>query len=277
LLRPVGSGYDIGAFEFGSTITPTPSIPGPSNTPGLTATPIPPTIPPPLVGDFDQDGDVDFKDFLAFLPHFGDSGTTVYDLITNSLVNIFDFNQLLASFTIMPPPSSTPAPSPTPDQTGQSPYVQLVIPGTIEVENFDVGGPNIAYFDADSDNVGGAYRTSEGVDIEITGDTTGEYNVGWTAAEEWLEYTVTVSQTKAYAFTIRAAHENSSSTLHLEIDGTNVSGPITVPSTGGWQTYQDFPTTPVSLNLTQGTHIFRLFIESTPSGYGPNINYFTFN
>jgi hypothetical protein len=254
------------ALEFGD----------PSYTPAPTYTPVPPTVAPPLVGDFDTDGDVDFKDFLAFLPHFGDSGTTVYDLVTNSLVNIFDFNQLLASFTIMPPPSSTPAPSPTPDQTGQSPFVSHTLPGRIEMEDFDNGGEGVAYHDTTTNNEGNAsYRSGTGVDIETTGDSSGNYNLGWTAVGEWLEYTVTVSQTKTYSISVRAAQETAGATLHLTVDGQALGSTLTVPATGGWQTYQNLTT---SAALTSGTHVIRLTIDSLASnGFGPNLNYLELN
>ena len=41
------------------------------------------------------------------------------------------------------------------------------IPGTIEVEDYDSGGQNSAYYDSDSGNSGSSYRTSEWVDVEL--------------------------------------------------------------------------------------------------------------
>src|SRR5258708_6055890 len=66
--------------------------------------------------------------------------------------------------------------------TQQSPYLGTPwpIPGKLEAENYDTGGEGIAYHDTDTSNDGGQYRTSEGVDIEVCGDTGGGYDVGWT-------------------------------------------------------------------------------------------------
>src|SRR5438552_2565558 len=52
--------------------------------------------------------------------------------------------------------------------SGSTPFtgVPYPIPGTIEAENFDKGGEGVAYHDTDAANLGGQYRTTEGVDIE---------------------------------------------------------------------------------------------------------------
>jgi len=50
-----------------------------------------------------------------------------------------------------------------------------------------------AYHDTDATNDGGAYRLTEGVDIEPTGDSGGGYDVGWTHGGEWMKYTVNVA------------------------------------------------------------------------------------
>ena len=60
---------------------------------------------------------------------------------------------------LLPLASST-APTPTP-----GPYRTLVVPGTIEAEDYDNGGEGVAYHDTVAGNQGGAYR-SDDVDIE---------------------------------------------------------------------------------------------------------------
>lgn len=42
----------------------------------------------------------------------------------------------------------------------------LPIPGTIEIEDYDNGGQNLAYYDATAGNSGGFYRPSEAVDLQ---------------------------------------------------------------------------------------------------------------
>jgi hypothetical protein len=64
------------------------------------------------------------------------------------------------------------------------------------------------YNDSDSGNTGNSYRNDD-VDIEATSDAGGGFNVGWTAAGEWLEYEINLSA-GLYAVTTRVASEASS-------------------------------------------------------------------
>ena len=73
----------------------------------------------------------------------------------------------------------------------QHPYDNINIPGTIEFENFDLGGVNRAYVDSDFENIGNTFRTDESVDIGEK--NTGEYFVGWCNTNEWLENTVNMN------------------------------------------------------------------------------------
>jgi hypothetical protein len=144
------------------------------------------------------------------------------------------------------------------------------IPGTIQAENFDLGGQNIAYNDEDATNDGGQYRLTEGLDIETTTDAGGGYDVGWTYAGEWMQYTVNVTEAGIYTLQARVASILAGQTFIITMDGVNISGTMTAPNTGGYQTWQTISvTTPM---LTSGLHKMRV-IETT-GGY--NFNYFTF-
>jgi hypothetical protein len=90
--------------------------------------------------------------------------------------------------------------------TTESPYggTAAAIPGTIQAENYDLGGQNVAYYDTTAGNSGGAYRTDD-VDIEATTDTGGGYDIGYTAPGEWLAYTV-----NAVAGTYTYGHDHRS-------------------------------------------------------------------
>ncbi len=140
----------------------------------------------------------------------------------------------------------------------QTPYLgaATAIPGIIEAENYDVGGQSIAFNDLTAANQGGSYRT-DAVDIEPCSE--GGYNVGWVKAGEWLEYTVNVQTTKSYTLEARVAAISSGRQFHLEVDGQNVSGPITVPNTNGWQQWQ---TVSASVSLTAGEQILRVVMDS---------------
>jgi hypothetical protein len=149
-----------------------------------------------------------------------------------------------------------------------APVPGITIPGKIEAEDFDKGAQGVAYNDADAVNSGGQYRTTEGVDIENCGE--GGYDIGWTNANEWMKYTVNVTAAGVYTIQARVASPNNGSQFCIELNGVNISGTITVPNTGNWQTYQTVTiTTP---GLQSGVQTLRI-VELTG---GFNLNYVTF-
>jgi len=80
----------------------------------------------------------------------------------------------------------------------QAPYLGVMsqIPGVIELENFDEGGSCVAWSDIDTENRADTvpYRPDEGVDAHGKQvEEAGDYVVGYTYADEWVEYTVTAS------------------------------------------------------------------------------------
>ncbi|MDQ3813132.1 MAG: right-handed parallel beta-helix repeat-containing protein, partial [Armatimonadota bacterium] len=62
------------------------------------------------------------------------------------------------------------------------------VPGTIEFENYDVGGPDVSFRDTDRDNQGGHYR-KDAVDIKANKVAGNGAVVGFTQDGEWMEYT----------------------------------------------------------------------------------------
>ncbi|HEX8914855.1 MAG TPA: carbohydrate-binding protein, partial [Humisphaera sp.] len=172
-------------------------------------------------------------------------------------------NWLKLSSTTVPPP-------PPPPPSGPSPYGGTPWPvggsagGQVEAENYDVGGEGVAYHDADPANLGGAYR-ADGVDVEPTTDAGGGYAVGHVAAGEWLEYTVSVAAAGAYDVSARvAADVGYGGTFHVEVDGANVTGPMSFGSTGGWQSYATV--TRAGVSLPAGTHVVRVAFDAANSG-----------
>jgi hypothetical protein len=165
------------------------------------------------------------------------------------------------------PPPTTPPPT-TPPPSGQQPYggTPWAIPGTIQAENYDTGGEGVAYHDTETANQGGAYRT-DGVDIQATTDTGGGNNVGWTAAGEWLEYTVNVTSSGTYSLSARAASAAGGGSMHVDRDGANVTGTMAIPSTGAWQTWTTV--TSGGFSLSAGQHVLRVAVDSA----GFNLNW----
>nr|MBA2452326.1 carbohydrate-binding protein [Chloroflexia bacterium] len=117
------------------------------------------------------------------------------------------------------------------------PPATIALSGRFEAEDYRDGGEGIGYSDMSALNLGGEYRT-DAVDIQTTHDTSGDYNIGWIGAGEWLAYDVEVDASGDYVFSARVATIydcRSVQRFHIELDGTNVTGPIAAPNTGGWQ------------------------------------------
>lgn len=145
------------------------------------------------------------------------------------------------------------------------------LPGTVQAEDFDLGGAGVGYADNTPGNCGGKYRTAVDVDIESTTDSGGGYDIGWTSAGEWLKYTVNLTSAGTYTLTARMASAGSGGTFHVEFNGTNKTGTLTVPNTGGWQTYRDVTAT---VSLSAGVQTMRVVFDSNGStGAVGNLNY----
>ena len=144
---------------------------------------------------------------------------------------------------------------------------RLFIPGVIEAEEYDKGGKGLAYNDVDGGNSGNSFR-SDDVDIEACSDLGGGYNIGWTGAGEWLNYSVDVKESADYSFIFRTSSLNGGGKLHIEVDGINV-GSVDVTSSGSWQTWKDVKMNAIS--LTKGEHAIKLVIDVA----GFNLNSFS--
>jgi uncharacterized delta-60 repeat protein len=145
---------------------------------------------------------------------------------------------------------------------------------TIQAEDFDIGGEGWTYHDTEAANVGtAAYRPAEGVDIEPTTDAGGGYNVGFTKAGEWIEYTVTNPGAEAlFGIDVRLASLRAGSKFHFEVDRTTVAS-FSVPATASWQTYTTLSSAK-TVRLTQGPHRLRLVMDQNNStGYVANFNW----
>jgi len=162
-------------------------------------------------------------------------------------------------------PTATPTPTPTPKIFN--------IPGRVEAEDYKCC-EGTGYHDSDATNNGGQYR-NDGVDIEVCTDTGGGYNVGWTVAGEWLSYSINVTQAGSYNIGIRVASNGAGGTFHLEIDGVNVSGTMTIPNTGGWQIWQTLNVN--NINLATGNKTLKIVMDANgATGSVGNFNYIDF-
>jgi hypothetical protein len=192
-----------------------------------------------------------------------------------------------------PPPthvSSGYAGSPFGDR--RNPKAPQRIPGRLQCELFDVGGPGVAYSDSDGSNSGsgalnpldGSYlsgfRAGEAVDLSHTkdiGPTTQDFSqwnrvvpdhdslyLGWTAPGEWVNYTVQVEKAGQYALDVMYT-SNGEGRFELHVDGER-RGTVTLQTT-----HDDADTVPwrqwhhwnrlvgaLDLDLAPGVHVVRI-------------------
>jgi len=111
------------------------------------------------------------------------------------------------------------------------------IPTGVEAEDFDFGGPGVAYSDGTAANLGGQYRISE-VDVYNNFGGAG-YVIGNTRDGEWTEYTVDSATAQALEVSARVSTgATAPGSLQLDINGTTVST-LPIDNTGGWWTFSD--------------------------------------
>jgi hypothetical protein len=156
--------------------------------------------------------------------------------------------------------------------TGSTPFSgsPIALPGKIEAENYDLGGQEIAYYDRTPGNNTGLYR-SDDVDLQTTTDAGGGYKVKTAEAGEWLNYSVQIATSGTYAIDVRVASNGAGGIFFVVVDGEQ-KGTLTVPDTGGWESWQTI--TVPGVTLTAGTRLLSLHFSSNgASGLTGNFNW----
>lgn len=140
----------------------------------------------------------------------------------------------------------------------QEPYKAIFsVPGFVQLEDYDMGGQSVSFYDKDFVNEGGAYR-EDGVDIVQvdSADASKGYAIGYTQAGEWLEYSVNVTTTSKFVFRASVADGLEGGGIRLFIDGKAVTDTVAVPQTEDWNTYtlMDGETS----EIEKGDHVLRV-------------------
>lgn len=126
--------------------------------------------------------------------------------------------------------------------------------------DFDFGGPEVAWHDANPQNQGGSnYRADNGDDNGRGVDIEGSSNIGYTSNGEWLIYTIDVQDGGVYSLDLCVS--GSGGTMHYEVDGVNATGTINVASTSGWGDYRYNTSSPRDLRLTAGRHKVKVVFD----------------
>ncbi|AZQ64282.1 carbohydrate-binding protein [Flammeovirga pectinis] len=133
------------------------------------------------------------------------------------------------------------------DKGSSQEVVTTTLPGRLEAEN---------------------YSDAEGIQKETCSE--GGQNVGYISSGDWLKYNVDVTTAGSYLVEYRVASNNGGGQLNLEQNsGNTILGSVTIPTTGGWQTWTTVSDT---VQLTAGEQNIAIGI---PSG-GFNINWIQF-
>lgn len=159
----------------------------------------------------------------------------------------------------------------------QAPYNKaFVIPGVVEAEDYDEGGQGVSYSDKDYVNEGDAYR-ADGVDVvSLEGTACGTtpcngYAIGYTQADEWLEYTLDVKKTLNYDMAVNYATAFETSSMQLFVDGEAITDTIVFEKAD--TTWNVYKTTSIgSVTLDSGKHVLKILI----TGAYLNIDWITF-
>ncbi len=156
------------------------------------------------------------------------------------------------------------------------PYSHHEVPGIVYLSDFDLGRLGIAYLDHDYANYsqstgqfqawnsGWMYR-NDGVDIEANNDAVNSngYHIGFVQKGEWMNYSLEVADSAAYAVRVRVASESSGGEFHLALDGQDITETASVNSTGSWFDFSDVYINDVI--LYQGEHVLTLSIDNDVS------------
>jgi post-segregation antitoxin (ccd killing protein) len=143
--------------------------------------------------------------------------------------------------------------------TTEAPYpgpAAAAVPGTVLAENYDAGGQGVSYNVTSTNGSANSYR-SQGVDLEAaTAPATGN-DLGWSAAGQWFKYTVNVATAGSYKISFLVASPTAvADAFHISnSSGTNLTGSVAVPATGGYQTWT---TVTATVTLPAGTQTLTL-------------------
>jgi hypothetical protein len=146
--------------------------------------------------------------------------------------------------------------------SAEGPYggTAAAVPGTVQAANYDTGGQGVGYSVSSVNGSANSYRP-DGVDLEACSDTGCGDDIGWTGTGQWFRYTVKVATARTYTVSLRLSSPSGvTDALHIaSSSGANLSGSVSAPNTGGWQTYA---TVTVSVTLPAGQQTLTIYQDN---------------
>ncbi|MBI9039927.1 glycosyl hydrolase [Lutibacter sp.] len=108
------------------------------------------------------------------------------------------------------------------------------------------------------------YNLMSGLFAEITEDTDGFLNLGWTENNDWATYKINVATTGTYTISARVAGSDTGVIDFLVDNQLKVA--LNTPNTGGWQKWETVSST---IDLIVGEHVLKMLVKDA----GFNINW----
>lgn len=149
-------------------------------------------------------------------------------------------------------------------QTGPAatrhPYLlpPTLLPGRLQLQNFDRGGEQVAYHMLTPGNAGGLLR-EEDVNISLCTDEGGGYQLTDITSGEWLCYTVNVEHDDTYRVSLRVANDGPEGSFHVYFNERDLTGKLTIPHTGGKDHWVYVHCD--NIDLKQGEQVIRLSVS----------------
>jgi len=131
------------------------------------------------------------------------------------------------------------------------------LPCRIQAENYDRGGEGVAYHSVVPGNIGDLYRWDD-INIGVSSDEGGGYNLFGIQTGEWLAYTVNAANAGSYCIAVRYASEEGDGRLAIEAGGAELE--MILPDSGGpkrWATV-----VLQGLRLRQGVQMIKLNVKA---------------
>jgi endoglucanase len=120
------------------------------------------------------------------------------------------------------------------------------------------------------------WNYQEGLVLEVTSDTGGGYNFGYTSSGDFADYRIAINETADFNLSVRVASTNSNGVLRFiliddfyQVQANRVISQFNIPNTGGWQKWTSISKT---VSLPKGFYKLRLYIVSPEF----NVNWFRF-
>ncbi|NRD23068.1 carbohydrate-binding protein [Winogradskyella litoriviva] len=163
-----------------------------------------------------------------------------------------------------------------------------LVPGTIQLEDYDFGGPGLAFFDTTVGNSGGVYRAGADEDVDISAGAT-EYVINDLKPNEFTRYTINVTEAGRYEMVINyktfsstsksigayllPKDLSSSTELFFDQGGSSTSGIIRSEDENGSVVFLNYQS--VEFNLNEGVSVLEFRIPQ--GGNGPSYDYVALN